>query len=94
MSDVRERPMYHWPGCRFKYDYDGPKCPTCNERDRRVNANALRAGAFDIVKARKLADELLDFCAKEDKWYMRIAMTLRAACNEIEFLKARSGGEP
>ena len=89
MSDVRGRPIYHWPHCRFKYDYDGPKCPECNAQDRRINANALRAGSFDVEKARKLADKMLDQCAPEDKFFIRIAMTLRAACNEIEFLKAR-----
>jgi hypothetical protein len=91
MSDVRERPIYHWPGCRYKYDYDGPKCPECNARDRRMNASALRAGAFDVEKARQLANELLDSCAPDDKLFMRIAMTLRAACNEVDFLRAREG---
>lgn len=47
----------------------------------------MKSGAFDIPKARKLADELLDSCAPEDKWFARIAMTLRAACNEVEALR-------
>lgn len=49
----------------------------------------MSAGKFSVEKARRLAEELIDSCVpEEDKWFMRIAMTLRAACNEIEFLKA------
>jgi hypothetical protein len=48
----------------------------------------MRELKFDIPKARKLADDFLDFCEPGDKEFYRIGMTLRAACNEIEFLKA------
>ncbi len=47
----------------------------------------MKSGKFDIDKARELADELLDFCAAEDEWDRRVAMTLKAACNEVMFLR-------
>lgn len=49
------------------------------------------SGKFDCAKARKLAEQMIDLCDPSDEFFMRLAMTLRAACNEIEMLRAEKG---
>jgi hypothetical protein len=40
--------------------------------------------AFDVKKARKIAEDFMEYLEPEDKEFLRIGMRLRAACNEIE----------
>lgn len=51
----------------------------------------MTPGKFDVAKARKLADRMLEYPDEIGSEQRRLAMTLRAACNEIEAMRERQG---
>lgn len=44
---------------------------------------------FDVVKARKVADDFMEFLEPEDKSFLRVGLTIRAACNAVDDLAAK-----